>query len=116
MHTDLSVNMHHWFVLLFGLTGMVALWGMLSSHPGIPQWVHRYDKAMHFVAFAMLAALAQRAWPTIAASALWVGLSLLGLLTEGMQHLLTSRRFCWRDATANALGAATALMLIYTLQ
>lgn len=111
MHIDLAGGMHYLFVLLFSLTSMLALWGMLTSHPSIPHWVHRYDKVMHFVAFALLAALAQSAWPGTEALALWVGLSLIGLLTEGMQHLLTHRKFCWRDATANALGAAAALTL-----
>lgn len=115
MLIDLPVSMHYWFVVLFGLTGILALWGMLTRHPCIPQWVYRHDKAMHFVAFALLATLAQGAWPATAASALWVGLSLVGLITEAMQHLLTTRRFCWRDATANALGAAAALTLGCTL-
>lgn len=91
------------------------MWGMLTRHPRVPQWVHRHDKAMHFGAFALLAALAQVTWPGATAYALWVSLSLVGLLTEGMQHMLTSRRFCWRDATANALGAAAALTLGSTL-
>lgn len=104
-----------WFGLLFALTGMLALWGMLTRHPRIPQWVHRHDKVMHFLAFAMLAALAQGTWPQTKTWMLWVGLSLLGLLTEGLQHLLTSRKFCWRDATANALGAASTLALVSAL-
>lgn len=107
------MNTHPWFGLLLALTGSLTLWGMLTRHPRIPQWVHRHDKAMHFVAFALLAALAQSTWPAATAWVLWVGLSGLGLLTEGLQHLLTSRRFCWRDATANAMGAATVLAALH---
>lgn len=106
------MNTHPWFGLLFALTGSLALWGMLTRHHRVPEWVHRHDKAMHFLAFALLAALAQGAWPEATGLTLWVGLSLLGLLTEGLQHLLTSRRFCWRDATANAMGAATVLVFL----
>jgi hypothetical protein len=107
------MSMHHLFGLLFALTGILVLWGMLTQHSRIPQWVHRHDKAMHFVAFALLAALAQGTWPAAPGWALWIGLSLLGLLTEALQHLLTSRSFCWHDATANAMGAATVLAFLY---
>lgn len=107
------MNMQPWFGLLLAITGSLALWGMLTRHPRIPQWVHRHDKAMHFASFALLAALAQGTWPTATAWALWVCLSALGVVTEGLQHLLTHRHFCWRDAMANAMGAATVLGAVH---
>lgn len=94
------------------MTGSVALWGMLSHHPRIPQWVHRHDKVMHFAAFAILAAIARGAWPTITLLHLWVALALMGLLMEVLQQLLTRRFFCWKDALANAMGAAVMLALL----
>ncbi len=98
-----------WFGLLFVITGSLALWGMVSHHPRIPAWVHRHDKIMHFVAFAMLAGLAQGALPRTAPLQLWAALAVLGLVAEGLQPVLSSRQFCWKDAIANAVGAATVL-------
>ena len=98
-----------WFALLFLATTSLALWGMLTRNPAIPPWVHRHDKAMHFLAFALLAALAQGAWSSVSLLHIWFALAALGLRTEGLQELLSERRFCWRDAAANALGAATVL-------
>ena len=102
-----------WFGLMFVITGSLALWGMLSQHPRIPSWVHRHDKVMHFVAFAILAGLAQGAWPNIAPLQLWTALAVFGLVAEGLQPLLSSRQFCWKDAIANAIGAATVLGLLH---
>ena len=104
------MSTHPWFGLLFMLTCSLALWGMLTRHHLVPEWVHRHDKAMHFLTFALLAALAHGAWPQTTGLTLWFGLSFLGLLTEALQHLLSSRRFCWRDASANAMGAAAVLV------
>lgn len=100
------------FAVLFVIAGSVALWGMLSHHPRIPRWVHRHDKAMHFAAFAILAVFARGAWPASPLLHLWVALVLMGLLMEGLQQLLTRRFFCWKDALANALGAAVMLALM----
>ena len=99
------------FAGLFMLTAGLVLWGMLSHHRLIPAWVNRHDKLMHFGAFALLAALAQVAWPSLSRWLLWVSLTAFGLLAEGLQQLLANRRFCWRDALANSLGAATAIAL-----
>ena len=44
-----------------------------------------------------------------------MGLSALGLLAEGVQHLSASRRFCWRDALANSFGAACMLLALHWL-
>jgi uncharacterized membrane protein len=104
------------FSLLFVLTTLGVLWGMLSNHRRIPAWVNRHDKLMHFAAFALLAALAQAAWPSLSWWWLWLSLTLMGLLGEGLQHCLAAnRRFCWRDALANALGAASMLAFWHSL-
>ncbi len=103
------------FALMFVLTGAIVLWGMLTNPVRLPGWIGRHDKLMHFLAFAWLAALAQAAWPGMSWLYLWVILSALGLLAEGLQHLTASRRFCWRDALANALGAASMLGALHWL-
>lgn len=103
------------FVVLFALTGALVLWGMLTTSPRVPGWVCRHDKLMHFLAFAWLAVLAQAALPEFSAGLLWMGLSALGLLAEGLQHLSASRRFCWRDALANSFGAASMLLALHWL-
>lgn len=104
--------MECWFAALFVITSSLALWGMLSQHHRIPQWVHRHDKTMHFVAFAILAAFARGAWPSTPILHLWLALVLMGLLMEGLQQFLTRRFFCWKDALANAMGAAVMLALL----
>lgn len=109
------MNLAPVFGLLFVLVASTVLWGMLTTSPLVPGWVCRHDKLMHFLAFALLAALAQSAWPGLSGGLLWAVLSALGLLAEGLQHLSASRRFCWRDATANALGAACMLVLMHWL-
>lgn len=101
--------MSHLYAWLFFITSALVIWGMLSSHRCIPTWVHRHDKAMHFVAFAWLAFLAQGAWPHIGLVSIWYVLTLGGLMGEGLQGLVSQRKFCIKDATANALGAATSL-------
>lgn len=97
-----------WFVMLG-----VTLWGMLTHHAAIPPWVHQNDKAVHFVVFGALAGIAHGAWPWVPLPTLWGLLTGLGLLAEGAQHFTARHRFCWRDALANALGAASVLALLH---
>lgn len=103
------------FQILWLCTLAAVLVGMLTEAVVIPSWVHRHDKVAHFVAFGMLAGLAHGAWPGLNLWALWFTISTLGLLTEVAQHLTVKRRFCWRDALANALGAAAVLTVISQL-
>ncbi|MFM8865915.1 MAG: hypothetical protein ACKOFG_13630 [Limnohabitans sp.] len=103
------------FALMFVLTGGIVLWGMLTDAAWVPKWIGRHDKLMHFLAFAGLAALAQAAWPDVPWVFLWMLLTGLGLLAEGLQHLTANRSFCWRDALANALGAAAMLGTLHWL-
>lgn len=100
------------FQILWSCTLVLVLIGMLTAVDLIPSWVHRHDKIAHFVAFGVLAGMAHGAWPNIALSALWGIITLLGLLTEAAQHLTVNRRFCWRDALANALGAGSVLLAL----
>ena len=96
---------------LLCLGALVVLWGLLSPVKRLPTWSHKHDKLLHAVAFAVLAALAYASWPGIHLVGLWLALSLAGLASEGLQQLTPERRFCWRDAAANAAGAAVGLGL-----
>lgn len=98
-------------LVLLCLGAMVVLWGLLSPVKRLPAWSHKHDKLMHAMAFAVLAVLAYASWPGIHLVGLWLALSLAGLASEGLQHLTPERRFCWRDAAANAAGAAVGLGL-----
>lgn len=100
------------FQILWACTLVMVLIGMLTAVNLIPSWVHRHDKIAHFVAFGVLAGMAHGAWPGTALLALWGGITFLGLLTEAAQHLTATRRFCWRDALANALGAGSVLLTV----
>lgn len=97
---------------LLALGVAVVLWGLLSPVHSLPAWSHQHDKLLHALAFAMFAALASLGWPGVAPWVLWLVLVLAGLASEGLQHLTPDRRFCWRDAIANAIGAALGLGLV----
>jgi len=101
------------FFQLLGLCTLGAvLMGMLTNAAFIPAWFHRNDKFMHFVAFGALAGMAHGAWPRLDLWVLWGLITTLGVLAEVAQHLTVNRRFCWRDALANALGAASVLLVL----
>lgn len=97
---------------LLCLCTVVVLWGLLSPIQRLPAWSHRHDKLLHAAAFALLAVLAYASWPGISVLGLWCVLVLAGLASEGLQQLTAERCFCWRDAAANAIGAAIGLGLL----
>ena len=100
------------FQLLGLLTLGGVLMGMLTNAVLIPAWCHRNDKLLHFVAFGALAAMAHGAWPDLDLWMLWGLITTWGVVTEAAQHLTVNRRFCWKDALANALGAGSVLLVL----
>ena len=99
-------------LVLLAVTAAVVLWGLLSPVQSLPVWSHKRDKLLHAIAFAVFAVLASLSWPGVHRIGLWLLLVLAGLVSEGLPHLTPDRRFCWRDATANAIGAALGLGLV----
>ena len=97
---------------LLGVGVVVVLWGLLSPVRSLPAWSHRHDKLLHALAFAVFAVLASLGWSEVSPWELWLALTLAGLASEGLQHLTPDRRFCWRDAVANAMGAALGIGLV----
>ena len=97
---------------LLCLGAAVVLWGLLSPVQRLPTWSHKHDKLLHAVAFAVLAVLVHASWPSAHLGKLWLILVLAGFASEGLQQLTPSRRFCWRDAVANAVGSAVGLGLV----
>lgn len=100
------------FALLLGLGAVVLCWGLLSPIHALPAWSRTHDKLLHACAFAILAVLANLWLPRAHVSGLWFALVLVGLAGEVAQHFTAHRRFCWRDAVANALGAAVGLVCV----
>ncbi len=101
------------FPTLLLVCSLGVLWGLLSPVHRLPAWTHRHDKLFHAGAFGMLALLTYGCWPAVHRGGLWLALTLFGLAGEALQELLaTNRRFCWRDAAANAAGAAIVLCLV----
>ena len=97
----------HWKLAAFFLTAAAVLMGCLV--PG--RWVSRlpHDKLLHFLAYALLTALAWEITPQATAIAWWVlALTLAGWGIELLQTLVPGRRFCWRDGLANMAGIFTA--------
>lgn len=97
-----------WFFALCAVV-LVIGWGMLSPVERLPLWSRTHDKLMHGAAFALLAVLASLSLPQAHALTLWVALVVAGIGGEVAQHLSPHRQFCWRDAAANAVGAAVGL-------
>ncbi len=95
-------------LLLTMCSGLVFL-GLVVPVERLPLWTRTHDKLLHAAAFALLAVLASLSLPDTRAMVLWVVLAAAGLMGEIAQHLSPHRQFCWRDALANALGAAAGL-------
>lgn len=99
-------------LLFLSIGSVVILWGLLSPPENLPAWSRSHDKLLHALAFALLAVLASMSWPDIDHAKMWVWLVLVGLGSECLQQLSPHRKFCWRDTTANAIGAAMGLGLV----
>lgn len=97
---------------LLCIGSVVVLWGLLSPVQNLPVWSRRHDKLLHVFAFAVLAILACLSWPDMSRQKMWILLTGLGLVSECLQQLTPSRRFCWIDSAANATGAASGILLV----
>ena len=94
--------------LLAVCSGLVFL-GLIFPIERLPRWSRTHDKLLHAAAFALLAVLASLSMPGTQAVVIWMVLAAAGLMGEVAQHLSPHRQYCWRDAVANALGAAAGL-------
>jgi VanZ family protein len=108
MNTE-SLNI--FFVLLGFGVGLVG-WGLLCPVQSLPECFRNHDKILHAVAFAGLAVLTSLWLPEANMFNIWVALTLAGLAGEVAQNFTGQRKFCWRDALANGVGAAAGLILI----
>ncbi len=97
------------YAALLCLVAAIVCWGLLSPIHALPAWSRSHDKLLHGFAFAILAVLTHLWLPEAPVVALWTAIVLVGLAGEAAQHFTADRRFCWRDAVANAVGAAVGL-------
>lgn len=97
------------FAIMLCLAAILVFWGLLSPVHSLPPWSRSHDKLLHGVAFAVLAMLANLWMPEAQVFGLWSFIVVVGLVGEIAQHFTADRRFCWRDAVANAVGAAIGL-------
>lgn len=68
------------------------------------------DKLVHFGLFLLLGALAARSWPHTAGRwTAWVGLLLLGMLTEWLQQFVPGRGASVLDLAADVAGTSLGL-------
>jgi VanZ family protein len=88
--------------------------------PGLP--THHWDKAAHFAAYALLAALLATAWQLAAGRlarshliAAWVVLLIYAVVDEWTQ-LAVGRDASFLDGLADAAGAGTGLVLFAWLR
>lgn len=102
-------------LIAFTVAAGTVVLGCLLPARWLPLLPH--DKLLHFLAFAVLAALAmfiESAWPR---RALWIlGLLLAGLIIELLQKLVPGRSFCWYDMRANTAGIAATVAVFGLLQ
>lgn len=108
MNTE-SLNI---FFLLLGFGAGLVGWGLLCPVQSLPECFRNHDKILHAVAFAGLAVLTSLWLPEANTFKVWAALTLVGFGGEIAQHFTEQRRFCWRDALANAAGAAVGLVVV----
>jgi hypothetical protein len=90
-------------ILVFILFAAAVCAGCLMPAHWLPPL--RYDKWMHFLAFAILAGMARLVATGPAELGLWFfGLLLAGFLLEILQNWIPGRKFCWKDMAANTAG------------
>jgi len=107
-----SVNI---FAVLLAISAGVVCWGLMCPLQSLPGWCRSHDKFFHALAFAGLAMLTSLWLPQAPSLFIWAVLALAGLGGEVAQDFTDQRRFCWRDAMANAGGAAAGLIVIRPL-
>lgn len=107
-----SVNI---FAVLLGLSVGLIGWGLMCPVQSLPAWCRNHDKVFHAIAFAGLAVLTSLWLPEVNFFMIWAALTLTGLGGEFAQNFTEQRKFCWRDALANAVGAAAGLIVIAPL-
>jgi hypothetical protein len=94
-------------VFRIGLFACALAVALLALIPLSETPLTSYDKINHILAFAVLAWLADGAYPGPESAPRRIGLLLLyGLLIEAVQHQLPYRQFSWLDLGADALGVA----------
>lgn len=93
----------------FWTASFAVLWSTLTDTDSITHGL--WDKALHFSAFYVLAAIGAVAWPNLQLR--WIGLGLLGfgLGIEALQKLpFIARDASWADFLADGLGVGCALV------
>ena len=72
------------------------------------------DKAVHLVAYGVLAGLVRLGWPKLWGGTIFIGLALFGIGIEFAQHFMAlGRTGSLADMLANMLGAALALIIFH---
>jgi VanZ family protein len=92
-------------VLLAG-TLAITIGCLTPQHrmPALPN-----DKALHFLAFGLMALMAGRLADTGVQAGFALGaVFVASWLIEVLQNLVPGRKFCWRDMAANAAGVLSA--------
>lgn len=117
MTTESATKWNLWLVLAISVGYWVLLFFLTHSEPG-NLGAKGYDKLAHFVAYGLLAvllsttvrAMGLRGWQwQVAVLAVCI---CYGAVDEYLQLFVPGRRADWLDLLADALGAATALILL----
>ena len=106
------MNHHIWWVMVGSLLIAAVVTLSLVSLTS-PIGVEGGDKYQHALAYGVL----MYWWGMVQPGRRWVwavALPLLGVGLEGVQNLMPERHMDWRDALANTLGVAAALVILLT--
>lgn len=111
MPSDLLRKAYRWALILCVLGVSLLAFAPLTHSP-----LFSYDKSNHLFAFAVLAWLVERNWPSRPAAVRWGLLLGYGLLIELVQSQLPYRDFSLLDLVADGVGilcylTASALLL-----
>lgn len=103
-----STSNRTWLFVFVIISGLVC-YGILGPFQ-VPEIIPYGDKLQHVVAFALVAITGRLALRTSPPLLLWLGLLLIGLNLEWIQHYLSpGRQFSLWDSAANVAGIAVAL-------
>ena len=111
-HTQTSWNHYLWWQIVGCLLiALVVTLSLVSYSPAIS--VEGGDKYEHTLAYATL----MYWWGMLQPGRRWLwalALPLIGVSMEWLQNLMPNRQMDWRDALANTLGVALALIVLAT--
>ncbi len=103
-----------WQTIGVSMIATVVVLTLIPSPPKVDLRLFGWDKAQHFIAYAVLMWWSVQAWPTRSTRWLGVALGMLGVFLEFLQGLTGVRFMEISDMLANCLGVVAGYGLTRT--